>query len=309
MDLSFWPHTSQSWADLLSGARHADETGWHAVYVADHFMGVGRVGGRTHWREATAQIAALAAATSRVRLSPLVLSATYRHPAVVANWAVAVDQISGGRLTLGLGAGWQENEHGQYGIALGGPGERRRRFEEYLQVVRGLLDDEVTSFDGDWYRLDEARCDGEPVQARLPILVGAKGERMLGVVARHADEWNMWSLPAGMRVASEVLARHCDEIGRDPASIRRCTQALVLVTDDRGEADAFVERAGARAAIAGPPSVFAEVVAEWAEAGVDEVIVPDWDLGVPSARVEKMDALREAVAAVGQAPSGDRRLD
>ena len=175
MDLSFWPLTSQSWPDLLAGAQHADDTGWHAVYVADHFMGVGAAGGRTHWREATAQIAALAAATSRVRLSPLVLSATYRHPAVVANWAVAVDQISGGRLTLGLGAGWQENEHEQYGIDLGTPGERRRRFEEYLQVVRGLLDDEVTNFEGEWYQLRDARCDGEPVQARLPILVGAKG--------------------------------------------------------------------------------------------------------------------------------------
>jgi alkanesulfonate monooxygenase SsuD/methylene tetrahydromethanopterin reductase-like flavin-dependent oxidoreductase (luciferase family) len=262
-------------------------------------MGPGPAGERTPWREATAQIAALATATSRVRLSPLVLSATYRHPAVLANWAVAVDQISDGRLTLGLGAGWQENEHEQYGIRLGPPGERRRRLEEYLEVVRGLLDNEVTTFAGEWYQLDRARCDGETVQARLPILVGAKGERMLGVVARHADEWNMWSLPVGMKVGAELLARHCDEIGRDPASIRRSTQALVLVTDDRAAAAAFVERAGGRAAVAGPPAAFAEVVAEWAEAGVDEVIVPDWDLGPLPARLEHLDALREAVAALG----------
>jgi alkanesulfonate monooxygenase SsuD/methylene tetrahydromethanopterin reductase-like flavin-dependent oxidoreductase (luciferase family) len=138
------------------------------------------------------------------------------------------------------------------------------------------------------------------VQPRLPILIGAKGERMLGVVARQADEWNIWSLPASMAVAAERLARHCDEIGRDPASIRRSTQALVLLTDDRSEAAAFVERAGRRAAVAGPPEVFAETVAGWADAGVDEVIVPDWDLGPVEGRADAMDVLREAVAELGE---------
>jgi alkanesulfonate monooxygenase SsuD/methylene tetrahydromethanopterin reductase-like flavin-dependent oxidoreductase (luciferase family) len=298
MDLSLWPSTIQPWSDVLHGARHADATGWHAVYVADHFMGPGR-DEDVPWREATAQLAALAALTERVRLSPLVLSATYRHPAVVANWAVAVDQISDGRLTLGLGAGWQENEHQRYGIDMGTPGARRRRFEEYLRVVRGLLDGETVDHAGDWFELTGARCPSRPVQPRLPILIGAKGERMLGVVARQADEWNIWSLPASMAVAAERLARHCDEIGRDPATIRRSTQALVLLTDDRSEAAAFVERAGRRAAVAGPPEVFAETVAGWAEAGVDEVIVPDWDLGPVEGRADAMDLLRTAVAELG----------
>ncbi|HEY6530961.1 MAG TPA: LLM class flavin-dependent oxidoreductase [Acidimicrobiales bacterium] len=298
MDLSLWPSTIQPWADVVRGARHADATGWHAVYVADHFMGPDRHEG-VAWREATAQLAALAALTERVRISPLVLSATFRHPAVVANWAVAVDQISDGRLTLGLGAGWQENEHQRYGIPLGSPGERRRRFVDYVGIVRALLDGETVHHAGEWFELEGAHCPARPVQQRLPILIGAKGERMLGVVARQADEWNMWSLPAAMEVAAERLARHCDEIGRDPASIRRSTQALVLVTEDRAAADAGVERAGGRAAVAGPPEVFAETVAGWSEAGVDEVIVPDWDLGPVDARADVMDALREAVAGLG----------
>lgn len=302
MQLSLWPSTTQPWPDLVEGVAHADATGWHSVYVADHFMGPAG-DEQLPWREATAQLAALAALTERVRLSSLVLSATYRHPAVVANWAVAVDQISDGRLTLGLGAGWQQNEHQRYGIALGTPGERRRRFVDYLHVVRRLVDGETVNHRGPWFELDGAHCPSRPVQEHLPILVGAKGERMLGVVARHADQWNMWSLPASMEVAAERLARHCDEIGRDPSSIHRSTQALVLLTDDRGEADAFVERAAGRAAIAGPPHAFAEVVAGWSDAGVDEVIVPDWDLGRGGARIDAMDALR---AAVGDLARDDR---
>jgi len=298
MHLSFWPSTTQPWSDVVAGVRHADATGWHAVYVADHFMGPDDFEHQP-WREATAQLAALAALTDRIRLSSLVLSATFRHPAVVANWAVAVDQISDGRLTLGLGAGWQENEHQRYGLDLGTPGERRRRFVEYVGIVRGLLDGETVSSAGDWFAVEGAHCPSRPVQDHLPILIGAKGERMLGVVARHADEWNQWSTPESMRVAAENLARHCDEIGRDPASIHRSTQALVLVTDDRARAERFVERAGTRPAIAGPPSVFAEWVAGWADAGVDEVIVPDWSMGPVEGRPEVLDALRAAVTDLG----------
>src|SRR6478752_2027543 len=225
MQLSVWPSTNQSWADLLEVVRHADATGWHTAYVADHFMGDGASFGAATdpWLEATAVLGALAGATERIRLAPLVLSATYRHPAVVANWAATVDQASGGRLTLGLGAGWQANEHEQYGIELGSPGRRVRRLDEYLTVVRGLLTDEVTTFTGEWFQLTEARCSPAPVQRPLPLLVGAKGERMLGVVARRADQWNRWSTPAQMQVSAEVLARHCDEIGRDPVSIHRST--------------------------------------------------------------------------------------
>ena len=298
MELSLWPSTTQPWVELLEAVRHVDRTGWSTVYVADHFMGDGGAFGpeEAPWLEATAVLAALAGSTERVRLAPLVLSATYRHPAVLANWAAAVDQASGGRLTLGIGAGWQRNEHEQYGIELGPPDTRVRRLEEYVQVVRGLLEGERTSLDGDFFSVRDAICHPLPVQRPLPLLIGAKGDRMLGVVARRADRWNMWSTPEVMRERAAVLARRCERIGRDPASVHRSTQCLVLVTDDRAEAQAFLESVAPRAAFAGAPAAFAELVARHVEVGVDELVVPDWHLGRGARRTDALDALREAAA-------------
>ena len=128
MRFSIWPSLTQPWADVVDVVQHAEATGWDGVYVADHFMG----DAGAPWPveiptlEATAALAALAAATERVRLSPLVLGITYRHPAVLAKWAATVDHVSGGRLLLGVGAGWQENEHEQYGIPLGLAGGAHR---------------------------------------------------------------------------------------------------------------------------------------------------------------------------------------
>jgi alkanesulfonate monooxygenase SsuD/methylene tetrahydromethanopterin reductase-like flavin-dependent oxidoreductase (luciferase family) len=296
--LSLWPSTSQPWTDLLSVVRHVDEGSWHGVYVADHFMGDGASFGAATapWLEATAVLGALATATDRVRLAPLVLSATYRHPAVLANWAATLDHASGGRLTLGLGAGWQVNEHDQYGIELGTPAERVSRIDEYLEVVRGLLTDDRTTTAGEWFTLTDALCEPKPLQRPLPLLVGAKGDRMLGVVARRADAWNRWSTPAEMWAASAVLDRRCEAVGRDPATVHRSTQALVMVTDDAAEARAFVDAVAPRAAVAGPPDAFAERVAEWGDAGVDEVIVPDFVLGTGDQRADRLDALSAAVA-------------
>src|SRR6478609_5329450 len=298
MRFSIWPSVGQPWHEFLDTVQHAEATGWDRAYLADHFMAnsADRAEAAAPLLEATAALSALAALTDRIVLAPLVLGMTYRHPAVVANWAATVDHASDGRLTLGLGAGWQVNEHEQYGLELGSPGERVARFDEYVAVVRGLLADERTTLAGRWFTLTDARSEPKPVQQPLPILVGGKGERMLGVIARRADQWNRWSSPEEMAVSAEVLARHCDQIGRDPSSIHRSTQALVMVTDDPGEARAFLEAAGARAAVAGPPEAFAERVAAWAAAGVDEVIVPDWFLGRGAERADRLDALHTAVA-------------
>lgn len=298
MRFALWPHVAQPWPDLLEVVRHADTTGWDGVYVADHFMGSGGEFGpeTTPNFEATATVPALAAATERLRLGTLVLGNTYRHPAVVANWAATTDHASGGRLVLGIGAGWQENEHRQYGIELPPPGRRLARFEEACQVITGLLRQERTTVEGRHYRVVDAVCEPKPLQDPLPLLIGGKGDRMLGVVARHADEWNMWGLAPTIAERSAVLARHCDRIGRDPAEIRSSAQALVMLTEDRSEADAFLARAGRRAAVAGPVGAMVDAVAAWREVGVDEVVVPDWSLGSGTARLERMDAIIEAVS-------------
>lgn len=297
MRLSLWPNAQQPWSELLAEVRHADATGWDGVYVADHFMGDGGGFGAEDVPnlESTATLTALGALTERVRVGPLVLGNTYRHPAVVANWAATLDHITGGRVVLGIGAGWQQNEHDQYGIELPAPGARLSRLDEACSVITALLRDDRATFEGRHYRLRDALCEPKPVQERLPLLVGGKGDRMLRLVARHADEWNMWGLPELIAERSAVLERQCESIGRDPSTIRRSTQALVMITDDVERARAFVDRVAPRAAVAGPVGHFAEVVDRWAEAGVDEVIVPDGALGSGEARLERLDALRAAV--------------
>ncbi len=172
MRFSIWPSLTQPWADVVDVVSHAEATGWDGVYLADHFMG----DAGAPWPveiptlEATAALAALAAATERVRLSPLVLGITYRHPAVLAKWAATVDHVSGGRLLLGVGAGWQENEHEQYGIPLGSPGERIERFEEALRILRGLLTEERTTVEGTHYEVRDAhgRAQAGAVEAADP---------------------------------------------------------------------------------------------------------------------------------------------
>lgn len=296
MRFSIWPTLTQPWADVLAVTRHAEATGWDGVYVADHFMG--NAGGTVEepTLEATAALPALAMATERVRLGSLVLGNTYRHPAVVASWAATVDQLSGGRLLLGVGAGWQENEHEQYGIRLPPPGERIDRFEEACRIWHGLLRQPTTTLDGAHYQLADAICEPKPVQSPLPLLIGGKGNRMMGVVARHADEWNMWGLADDIAERSAVLDQRCEAIGRDPASIKRSAQALILLTDDPAKAATFLESTGGRAAIGGTTDAVVEAVAAWQAAGLDEVIVPDFTLGRGSRKLDRMDAIIEQVA-------------
>jgi F420-dependent oxidoreductase-like protein len=298
MRFSIWPGYQQPWADVLAVAAHADATGWDGVWIADHFMGDGGPFGpeSSPALEATAQLAALAAATTSVRLGPLVFGTTYRHPAVLAKWAATVDHIANGRFTLGLGAGWQENEHHRYGIDLPPVRQRVDRFAEVCEITASLLREERTTFKGRWFQLDEAPCEPKPVQPRLPLLIGGKGDRMLGIVARWADAWNMWGLPATIAERGAALDRACAKIGRDPATITRSCQALVMLTDDAARAAELERGAAPRAVVAGPASKLAEVVAEWQAVGVDEVIVPDFVLGSGSRRRDAMDAIIESVA-------------
>ncbi|HLT69499.1 MAG TPA: TIGR03560 family F420-dependent LLM class oxidoreductase [Acidimicrobiales bacterium] len=298
MRFSLWTSPHQPWSEVLTAARHADATGWDGVWVADHFMPdqPGPFPPDTPTLEAGSLLAALGAATERVRVGPLVLGNTYRHPAVVANMAATIDHVTGGRFVLGLGAGWQVNEHEQYGIELPPPRERVDRFAEAVQVVRGLLTQPTTTFHGEHYRVTDALCEPKPVQARLPILVGGKGDRMLGVVARHADEWNTWGLPDHIAERSAALDRACERVGRDPAEIERSAQVLVFFTDDEEQA-AQIEAAVPRPLMAGTPARMREVVDAYAAIGLDELILPDFTLGQGAQKIEAIDRFLEEVAA------------
>jgi F420-dependent oxidoreductase-like protein len=295
---SLWPSSNQPYADVLAVARYADAHDVAGLWFADHFMGSGGsplTPADLPTLEAGSLVAAMAAATERVRVGTLVYGNTYRHPAVLANMAATVDHISGGRFTLGVGAGWQQNEHDQYGIALPAARERVDRLAEALVVLRGLLTQPTTTVAGAHYQLTDALCEPKPVQARLPILVGASGERrMLGVVARLADQWNCWATPDTFAHKNAVLDRRCEEAGRDPAHIRRTTQALVFLTDDDTRADELLARVP-RAAIGGTSSRLVDTLGRYAELGVDEFIVPDFTLGPLPQKLEALDRLASEV--------------
>ncbi len=176
--------------------------------------------------EAWTTTTALAQATERIRIGVLVTGNVYRHPAVLANMAASADIISGGRLELGIGAGWNEQECTAYGIDLPPLKERFDRFDEALQVITLLLTQEHSDFDGRYYQLANARCEPKPVQQpHPPIVIGGLGEkRTLRAVARWGNHWNF---PGGgvevFNAKREVLHKHCADAGRDPSEITTST--------------------------------------------------------------------------------------
>jgi F420-dependent oxidoreductase-like protein len=278
MRFSIWPNSGQSWADIQATARHAEATGWDGVYVADHFRpSLGDDGGPMH--ECWSLLGGLAASVPRIRIGSLVCGNTYRHPAVLANQAATLDHVSGGRLVLGLGAGWQQNEHDAYGIRLPPPRERLDMLEEACEVVKGLLTNERTTFTGRHYALQDAPCEPKPVQDPLPLLVGGGGEkRTLRIAARFADEWNVWGTPELMAQKGRVLEQHCADVGRDPATIARSTQALLFMSDDEAFLQQMRDANLPRPTVIGTPAAVTDVLGRYADAGVDEFIVPDFTL-------------------------------
>jgi F420-dependent oxidoreductase-like protein len=192
--------------------------------------------------EGWTMLAALAGVTRRVRLGVMVTGNPYRHPALLANMAASLDVISGGRLELGIGAGWNEEESAAYGIDLPPLRERFDRLEEACAVLDLLLTQETASFDGAHYRLRDARCEPKPVQRpRPPIVIGGGEKRTLRIAARWADQWNApGATPEVLAHKMAVLHGHCADIGRDPAAI----EISVQVRSD-GEPSAIADEAAA----------------------------------------------------------------
>jgi F420-dependent oxidoreductase-like protein len=179
-------------------------------------------------------LAAMAAQTRRIRIGQMVTGNTYRHPAVLAHMAATIDIISGGRLDLGIGAGWNEYEHTSMGIPLYAPGERIRRLGEACELIKRLFTEPVSDFDGRYYQLKEARLEPKPLQKPYPpFVIGGGGEQLtLRVVARYADVWNFAGGPVEtFQRKIAILHQHCAEVGRDPASIQLSVQVPVSYDD------------------------------------------------------------------------------
>ena len=224
-----------TWADMLAVWRAADqievfESGW----TFDHFYPIFS-DPTGPCLEGWTTLTALAQATERLRLGTLVTGIHHRHPAVLANMAAAVDIISGGRLELGIGAGWNEEESAAYGIELGGLKDRFDRFEEATQVLIGLLSQDSVDFAGRFYQLSSARNEPKgPQRPHPPICIGGNGEkRTLRIAARYAQHWNfVGGTPAEFARKRDVLAAHCADVGRDPKEI--LLSAHIRLSPDRG---------------------------------------------------------------------------
>jgi F420-dependent oxidoreductase-like protein len=299
MRFSIWPSPAQPWDDIREIAAHCEQTGWDCVYFADHFMpnGPGPAALDGDMLECWSVIAALAAVVPRIQLAPLVTSVTYRHPAVLAKIASAVDQISHGRLTLGVGAGWQENEHVAYGLALGTVRERMDRFEEAIQILHSMLSQPRTTFSGRYYQLVDAPCQPAPAQGRLPLLIGGGGERRtLPLAARYADHWNTWTTPEQLAHKISVLTAQCEQIGRDPGEIHVSTQALLYLSTDQKWLDQKRHVAPGQPVIVGTPGEVADIIARYRDAGADEIIVPDRTLGSMARKKDTCDLFMQEVA-------------
>ena len=223
-----------TWSEMLPIWQTADdidvfESGW----TFDHFYPIFSDSSGP-CLEGWITLTALAQATKRLRVGVLVTGIHYRHPAVLANMAAALDVISNGRLELGIGAGWNEEESGAYGIELGTIKERFDRFEEACEVLTSLLTKESTTFDGKYYQLKDARNEPKgPQQPHPPICIGGSGEkRTLPLTAKYADHWNfVGGTPAEFAHKRDVLAARCKDIGRDPKEIT--LSAHVRLGEDR----------------------------------------------------------------------------
>jgi F420-dependent oxidoreductase-like protein len=271
MRFSICVDTGRPWAEIRRIGELADAQDWWTLYVSDHFLPYAPAGSPVDEPvlESWTVLAALGAMTSRVRLGSLVLGNTYRHPAVVANMAAALDQVTGGRVVLGLGAGWQENEHAAYGIDFPAVRERMDRFEESCRVITSLLRNRRTSFDGTYYRLADATNLPAPTSPRLPILVGGVGERRtLRIAAAYADIWHGWTAPPEFTRKCHLLDRHCREIGRDPAEVGRATGQVVELSSSPGGGPGGGD-------VVGTVDQVVEALTQYARTGVTEFIVRD----------------------------------
>jgi probable F420-dependent oxidoreductase len=298
----FWAHGA-TWPELRDAAIAAEAAGFDSLWTDDHLLndaGDERIPVFEGWTT----LAAWAAITSRARLGLLVGAAPFRNPGLLARTAVTLDHISGGRLVLGLGAGWFEPEYRRFGIRLGDGQTRADRLDELVTIVRRLLDGEVVTHHGDHFDLDEAYVEPRPIQARLPILIGGSGpRRTLRTVARIADAWNMPDGSVERFIERDtILRQHAAELGRDPSTISRSILVYGAIRDDVADARSALLRSTARFTgtlvdppLLGDPATVAALIRPYVDAGVDEIMFgfyAPFDLET----VRRLGELREALA-------------
>jgi len=256
------------WPEYLALARAAEAAGFDSIWLGDHLLYRGDGGPERGPWEAWTLLAALAAQTERVRLGPLVACAGFHPPGLIAKMAATIDEVSGGRFVLGLGAGWNEQEFSAFGI----PYDRRvSRFEEAFAIVRGLLAGERVTLAGRFWQADDAVLLPRPAR-RTPLMIGSNGPRVLGIALPHVDAWNTWytdfgNTAEGFAALNERISTAAREAGRAPEEIER--SACVLVALDRSSNEREIDVPP----LEGSPERIAARLRELAEAGADEAIL------------------------------------
>jgi len=241
----FIPPERPGFDDILSDVFLCEGLGYHSVWTSDHVIGMYADPGDNRF-ECWTTLSALAGATTRIRLGQLVLCNPFRHPPLLAKESATLDAISGGRLILGLGAGWHEPEFKAYGYPFESPATRVRRLDEAARIIKMMWTEESPSFRGRHYRIEEAYCAPKPVQKpHPPLMIGGGGEQLLlRTVARHADVSNFaaWRRPPeeyGRKRA--ILERHCQKVGRDTNEIRGSWAAYALIKESKREATRAID--------------------------------------------------------------------
>jgi F420-dependent oxidoreductase-like protein len=288
-----------TWDRWFRLADRVEELSLDSLWRSDHFFSVMSRTERASL-EAWTSLTALAGRTRRIRFGPLVSPMTFRHPALLARMAAAVDGLSSGRLILGVGAGWNEEEHAAFGIPLPPMRERMDRLEEAIGIIRALWSGRPVSLDGRYYPLRNAIALPKPVQSPgPPILIGGDGEvRLLRIVAQHADEWNSHAHGVDVYRAKRVkLEEHCRAVGRSPDAIRRSLMAGLLIARDpagvaeRGRwlkeflpsvssvpAEQVPQQLRERGWLVGTPEQVATQLREWDGVGIQRVMLQYFDL-------------------------------
>ena len=280
--LQLWSQQTD-WPGFRDSALAAEEAGWDSVWTWDHLNAI-----FGPWEqpilEGWSVLAALGPLTTRIRLGLMVGANTFRNPGLTAKLATTLDHVSGGRAVLGIGGAWFEREHDAFGIDFGtGFGDRLDRLDESVMLMRRLLDGERFSHDGRYYQLHDALCEPRPIQKRLPILVGGSGPRKtLRTVARRADGWNTSGTLEEVRSHLDILAEHCDDVGRDIATIEKSISFPIIVRDDPAAAASvygvLLERNGIAdmgkvPVLLGSPDEIADRLRPYVELGFETIIV------------------------------------
>jgi len=297
-----------TWPELLNVWQVADGLKFDTAWTFDHFFPI-MSDPKGSQLEGWVTLTALAQATKHVRVGTLVTGITYREPAVLAKMGATLDVITGGRLEMGLGAAWFQQEHEALGIPFPPVAERIKRLGEACEVIKRMWTEEAASWDGQYYHLKEAYCNPKPVQKpHPPILIGGAGEQLtLKMVARYADVWNSFGSPDVFKHKIEVLASHCRAIGRDPDTIEKSVSLPPVLSKDRSKLDAMLADMAARRAMTieeaktamlwGTPDDAIKKIEAYRDLGVTHIIL---SLRAPYDPAQLELFVREVVPAVRQ---------